>query len=53
MGNEDFGISALAADAIAIHEIYQSFVTAGFNEEQAFKMVQTIISAQIMGGHDQ
>ncbi|WP_190822028.1 hypothetical protein [Saccharopolyspora pogona] len=53
MGNEDYGISSLAADAIAIHDIYKSFVIAGFNEDQAFKMVQTIVSSQIMGGSAQ
>lgn len=36
-------ITDLAAGAVQIHELYESFVTAGFSEAQAMQLVCTII----------
>ena len=33
--------------AIAMHELYMSFVQAGFNEDQAFQLVRDVVSASM------
>ena len=39
------GFSALAISAIAMHEIFLGFVSAGFTEDQALKIITGIIKS--------
>ena len=40
--------SALVASSMEMHELMSSFAQAGFTEEQAFALLQNIISSHIM-----
>jgi hypothetical protein len=42
--------SAMAAAAVSLHEMYRSFVTAGFSEAQAFELVRSMVVRQLGGG---
>jgi hypothetical protein len=37
----------LMSAAVSMHEMYVTWVTAGFTEEQAFKLTQTALAAAI------
>jgi hypothetical protein len=39
------GFSALATSAIAMHEVFLGFVSAGFTEDQALKIITGIITS--------
>jgi len=46
MGNDPTDpITELAAAAAQLHELYASYVEAGFTEHQAFELIKTIIAA--------
>lgn len=54
--NEDelfnqLGIGEFDGGSLVLHETYQSFVRAGFNEEQAFELTKAIIVAHIQGSY--
>jgi hypothetical protein len=42
-------ITQLAAAAAQVHELYLSYIEAGFTEAQAFDLVKTILTAGIGG----
>lgn len=42
-------LTELAAAAVQQHELYRSWVDAGFTEEQALDLLKTIITAGIGG----
>lgn len=37
-------ITAMAAAAVQLHEMYQAFVDAGFTEDQALELTKTALS---------
>ena len=39
------GFSALATSAIAMHEVFLGFVSAGFTEDQALKIITGLIKS--------
>ncbi len=39
------GFSALATSAIAMHEVFLGFMSAGFTEDQALKIITGIITS--------
>lgn len=43
------GFSSLAMSAIALHELYRSYIEAGFTEEQAMRIICTIMTASARG----
>jgi len=43
-------ITQLAAAAIQLHELYRSYVTAGFTEEQAMQIILAIVTPRPNGG---
>lgn len=43
-------LTELAAAAVQQHELYRSWVDAGFTEDQALDLLKTIIAAGIGGG---
>ncbi len=40
-------ITQLAAAAVQLHELYSSYIEAGFSEPQAFDLVKTILAASM------
>jgi hypothetical protein len=42
-------ISDLVASSVQLHEMYESFIHAGFNEQQAMTMICALITAGING----
>ena len=40
----------LDGSATLLHEMYEGFVRAGFNEEQAFKLLLTMVAIEMSGG---
>jgi hypothetical protein len=40
------GFSALATSAIAMHEVFLGFVSAGFTEDQALKIITGLIRSE-------
>jgi hypothetical protein len=46
----DSPLTELAAMAAMHHEMYRSYVDAGFTEEQAFRIVLTVISGGLATG---
>jgi hypothetical protein len=40
------GFSALATSAIALHEVFLGFVSAGFTEDQALKIITGLIRSE-------
>lgn len=42
-------ITQLAAAAVQLHELYNSYVAAGFTEAQAFDLVKAILTASVGG----
>lgn len=49
MPEPDDPITQLAAAAVQLHELYASFVAAGFSESQALYLVGQALSAGIRG----
>jgi hypothetical protein len=49
MGEVEDPITLLAAAAAQLHELYVSYVAAGFTEAQAFDLVKTLLAAGIGG----
>ena len=46
MNDEVFsGLTELLAAAVGLHEMYSAYKDAGFSEEQAFRLVQTIVAS--------
>lgn len=43
-------ITPLAEGAAQLHELYLSYVAAGFTEEQALRLVMAFLSAAAQGG---
>jgi hypothetical protein len=43
-------ITQLAAAAVQLHELYNSYLAAGFTEPQAFELVKTILAASVGNG---
>jgi hypothetical protein len=43
-------ITQLAAAAAQLHELYASYIEAGFTEPQAFDLVKTILAASLHNG---
>lgn len=49
MGEPDDPITQLAAAAVGMHELFISFVAAGFTEQQALYLVGQALTASIGG----
>jgi len=49
MSEPDDPITQLAAAAVGLHELFTSFVTAGFSESQALYLVGQALTASIGG----
>ena len=47
--SEGTGLTALAAAAASLHEMYTSFVEAGFSESQALALVTAVVTSM---GHN-
>ena len=43
-------ITGLTEAAVQLHELYESFVEAGFTGPQAMQMVCAIVTASVCGG---
>jgi hypothetical protein len=43
-------ITALAEGAAQTHELYRSYVEAGFTEEQAMQLICTMLAESMRGG---
>lgn len=43
---------SMAESAVAMHEIYISFIDAGFTEDQAMEIVKTMIVEGVRGSGD-
>lgn len=43
-------ITQLAAAAVQLHELYNSYIAAGFTDQQAFDLVKAILTASVGGG---
>jgi hypothetical protein len=43
-------MTVLSAAATQIHELYQSYVDAGFTEQQALELIKAILVAGVGGG---
>ena len=37
--------------AIAMHETFESFLSAGFSDDQAFQLTRTVLAAHIQGSY--
>lgn len=42
--------SELFASAVQMYEMYQSYVEAGFSEEQAFRLVEVLLQEAMRSG---
>ncbi len=47
MSEPEDPITQLAAAAAQLHELYESYVTAGFTEDQAFDLAKVVLAASI------
>ena len=43
-------MTELEAGAAQVHELYQAYLTAGFSEQQAMRLVVAIVTAGMRGG---
>jgi len=43
-------LTAMAEAAVALHEVFKSYVKAGFTEAQALTLVAAMVTAQMQGG---
>ena len=49
MSDPEDPITQLAAAAVSLHELYESFAGAGFNENQALYLVGQALAASVRG----
>lgn len=47
---QNFGLTAMAQAAAAMHEMFRSYVEAGFTEDQAIKLIITFMVASGQNG---
>jgi hypothetical protein len=46
----DWPPTPMAAGATVVHELYRSYVEAGFTEEQAMQIILTMVAEQVRKG---
>lgn len=49
---DDPPISELQADAISLHELYITYVRAGFSKKQAFKLIFAVFQQSLYSNGD-
>lgn len=45
--NDQPNLADMRTYAIALHELYMSYVKAGFNRDQAFELTRTVLAENI------
>lgn len=48
---ESLNFGEIDGAGVTLHEMFESMVRAGFNDEQAFELTKTIIAAHIQGSY--
>lgn len=52
MDEPDSPLGSLAQAAVGQHEMYVSWIDAGFSEEQAFELLKAVVTSIVRGSAD-